>query len=510
MRIRFWSGFRRASLPLQSGFFRSQFSLCSLRALIAGLCLLTLGCASKIVVRPVAQAPKLNGIVYALPKTVVTATVTLKRIDNAPGVYAGYAPCFFHELDPATDVTYEKTSRIKISDATFSSRGVPDTTQVYVINIGAGWLQKKTIDAQLTESGLLTSSNAEVKNEALTFTVSTIKSAAAIGGNIMSTAGQFAFIRLSAMQQPPEMSALKQCAATLEQLSGKLRGKKPFDDAVTELRNITQARDAAAQQGLLAASKFSRAKLAFDRMANLITAREQAVSSPPNGSTSVEALKEQLSEYNDTVNQYAEYFLGSTTTKSWTPAFDVTPDEGEKIRNNPTEYALFTYRASSHGAAKPVGVCIDNKHTEVVVAPDFSMDAQQCQSMQDGLSASLAVQEALRDALVAVDAAPELKGERSYYYRIPDSVVVTLEDAGKPLANTTLLLAQWGKVASLPAGIGSIRSKYKVQIAPVTGALTNFSMDSDAKLEGSDFSGLESASKSVTDPITTSKNKLNK
>jgi hypothetical protein len=304
------------------------------------------------------------------------------------------------------------------------------------------------------------------------------------------------------------MNAFKQCTTTLEQLSGKLHGKKPFDDAMTELRNITQAKDAPAQQGLLAASKFSRAKVVFDRMASLISARELAVSSPPDGGTTAEALKEQLSEYNDALNQYAGYFLGSTTTKSWMPSFDVIPDEAEKVRNNPAEYALFRYRASSRDAGKPVGVCVDDKHSEVIVAPDFSMDAQQCQSMQDGMSASLAVQEALRDAVVAVDAAPELKRQRSYYYRIPDSVVVTFEDAGKPLANTSLLLAQWGKVASLPANIGSSRSKYKVQIAPATGALTNFSMDSDAKLEGADFSGLESASKSTTDQAKSKLNKL--
>jgi hypothetical protein len=503
-----------------------------LRLSIAFSIVLLTGCASKIIVRPVASVPTLNGIVYALPKTVVSTAVTVKRTQQTPGVYAGYAPCFFPELDPRQDIVFHESAKIEMTDASFSSRGIPDTTQVYVIDLGAGWLTKKTLDAQLTEAGLLTSSNAEVKNEAVSFTVSTVKSAAAIAGNIFSVATHYDFIGAHA-STPQTSNAVADCRRVLDRLEA-LKDEAPYVDARAEVDKIASEQDSTKQQKLLDESKFSRASAVFARMAALINSREQAVSAAPDAEMTSDGLKEQLAEYNDTLNQYASYFLGSTTTNTWAPSFDVVPEladkpktevkinsnegsqqqgqqQGQQQQQNLTAtYILFRYRPKLLSKDQPQGICV-TEHPEVIVDPKFAMTEDQCKSLAGGLTVVLSIQEPKHDALVAAGSIPQTTGDRGYYYRIPDTVSVTLLNNGIALANSRLLVAQWGLTASLPANVGSSRSKYQVQLAPITGALTNFSMDSDARLEGADFTGLETASKSITDPIIAAKgNKLSK
>ncbi len=63
-------------------------------------------------------------------------------------------------------------------------------------------------------------------------------------------------------------------------------------------------------------------------------------------------------------------------------------------------------------------------------------------------------------------------------------------------------------IASLPASTGGNSNKYAVSLAPDTGALLNFSMDSSARLENADFSGLETGTKAITDQLAASRDKL--
>ncbi len=76
---------------------RKQKIVCLLMA----LSIVFASCTAKVVVTRVKPpqtgkpAPKLDGIIYALPRTVVKAEVTIVRTDKFAGEFALYAPIFF-------------------------------------------------------------------------------------------------------------------------------------------------------------------------------------------------------------------------------------------------------------------------------------------------------------------------------------------------------------------------------------------------------------------------------
>jgi hypothetical protein len=72
---------------------------------------------------------------YSLPQTVVSATVTLVSTNKKPGHFTRFTPCFFHDVNVYTDVIYEDAADLKIDSAALSSRGIPDLTKVYVIDL---------------------------------------------------------------------------------------------------------------------------------------------------------------------------------------------------------------------------------------------------------------------------------------------------------------------------------------------------------------------------------------
>src|SRR5579859_2705267 len=96
---------------------RMRHSISSTALLFSVLCVA--GCASKTIVRKIEPGKGVNGIVYALPKTVVTATVTVQSISDTPGAYNGYTPCFFPDLTPpdlVNSITFKKSKKLKITN----------------------------------------------------------------------------------------------------------------------------------------------------------------------------------------------------------------------------------------------------------------------------------------------------------------------------------------------------------------------------------------------------------
>ena len=175
--------------------------------------LISFGCQSKNVVKkltkvsstnsnvlekptkPKTETDKLDGVVYRLPRTVVQATVPVKRVVKEPGEFVDFAPCFFSgsELDDRTQVESIKYS---IDTPTFSSRGEPDPSETYVVKTKGGYFEAKTLLMEYSPTGLLTKGEATSTNNSVDFTLKAIGTVAALGVGIAKSASGLSSINL--------------------------------------------------------------------------------------------------------------------------------------------------------------------------------------------------------------------------------------------------------------------------------------------------------------------------
>ncbi len=118
-------------------------------AFLLALTIISTGCfKSKNVVTKVGSAsrrsPKLDGVTYALPRTVIQARIPFKRRDKAPGEFEQYAPCFF-PLDIAAGRVRAEETAFSIGVPILGSRGEPDPNERYIAKIKGGYFENKTL-----------------------------------------------------------------------------------------------------------------------------------------------------------------------------------------------------------------------------------------------------------------------------------------------------------------------------------------------------------------------------
>src|ERR1700752_3294902 len=161
------------------------------RALLALLLAITIICPgcfkSKNVVKKVGDRRngsfRLDGVTYALPRTVLQARVSFKRTDSAPGEFEMYTPCFYSPEVAATRIR-EKSTSFSISDAALSSRGEPDPKERYIAKIKGGYFENKTLFLEFNPDGVITKGEASSENVAIDVAISAVKT----GVSVLATA----------------------------------------------------------------------------------------------------------------------------------------------------------------------------------------------------------------------------------------------------------------------------------------------------------------------------------
>jgi len=389
------------------------------------------GCSSKTVVHPAtSSAPSINGIPYALPLTVVTTTITVARTDAGPGPYAGYVTCFFPELtadDLVNKVTYVPSITYKLKAATFDTKGVPDAKHVYVIDSHAGWLHKKALNAQLNETGILSKSDVEMKNETLSFTLSTLKTLATIAGAVVSTLpatqplkDQYDTNELSQRLQTvgacsdrlttmidrikklPDTEqkgqALNLLTSALQDINGL---KNDLTNSVMEAESMPQESQSGAAADFDKVPKAEREKLkqakfhmaqttrryntsdfaaasdSFSRLKQLQDARRQSIAGFPAGNLSVEALKELLDEYSKQESSLVSLFLGAESVDTWVPMFEPDPPHDPFDKNGGLQSGtiienvdLFRYLPTGSSSTES-GICLEKSFANISIPAKF-------------------------------------------------------------------------------------------------------------------------------------------
>lgn len=109
---------------------------------------------------------KLDGVPYALPRTVIQMQIPVKRTDKAPGEFGRYARCFFSKEVAAGRVMAESKS-FSIEQPIFTSRGEPDPDGHFIAKIKGGLFENKTLFLEYNEDGVITKGEATSENTAI-------------------------------------------------------------------------------------------------------------------------------------------------------------------------------------------------------------------------------------------------------------------------------------------------------------------------------------------------------
>jgi hypothetical protein len=123
---------------------------CLSSAFVIAILLISVGCGSKTVVKKLStedsktSTKKINGFLYHLPLTVVRVSIPMKMQKQTPGEFSDFAPCFFRAEVADKRVTSEKRT-VTIDNPTFSSAGIADLKETYVVKTSGAYFQSLTV-----------------------------------------------------------------------------------------------------------------------------------------------------------------------------------------------------------------------------------------------------------------------------------------------------------------------------------------------------------------------------
>jgi hypothetical protein len=522
------------------------------------LTMLTTGCpSSKLVVTKVEPAtagtkgPKISGVFYALPRTVIKIDVPLVRKDYAPGKYAKYAKFFFPDDEFNADTDH---SSFTMNSAKFTTVGEPDPAQIYQVKIPAGgYFITKSLKMELTEAGIPTKIESAVQDDTLDIAIAGLKSVASVAAP---------FFLAPAPPPPPRTIPPPDEAAFLAPLPN---GERSFylglhsEDEKNFYRILGQAERAFFQQlnqderdfyrkltiseanifrslppagrdyyrtltpeerGPFAADPidFPSAKKIQTKIQQLIDARDKIISGGTVGAAaplSGEALTIMLKNLDDRISNLKDtYFLGTvTSTESTIGTFSYRPDAA------PSQIVLFRF-SSTRGVSEVLvdqGVKTPKKFFREKVCTQAGADVGN--NCDDSQLTALAVSDAVpvflalvkgRDGLPGPefssrigDANFNTDGDHGFYYRVPAAGLVRLYeglgDQKHERGRDNLLIAQLGIIASIPASFGGRKSNYTLELYEGSGALKNFLLGSDAAIQKSNIDDIGTAAKTLSD-----------
>lgn len=122
---------------------------------------------------------KLDGVPYALPRTVIKVALPFKKVDKAPGEFEAYTPCFFSP-DVAASRVKKEESVFSLNSPTFGSRGEPDPDERYIAKIKGGYFENKTLLLEFNGDGVITKGDASSENTAIDVAIKTARTAVSI------------------------------------------------------------------------------------------------------------------------------------------------------------------------------------------------------------------------------------------------------------------------------------------------------------------------------------------
>lgn len=334
-------------------------------------------------VRPSAAGqprPKMNGVMFALPRTVVKVDVPVVRERRTPGQFYALSPFFFPGEkfieaagtpappplpNPAPAPSDVAGLNYSLDDPKFSSRGKPDPDETFMVSIRGGRFETKTLLLDVTEDGIIAKAEAESKDETIDFVTSSLKTAATIAAPLIpfgaTNAERLANINNALIRDPRINAQLAEFNdkarrgvategdrnrlrdaledAFIAQLTPRerliyhsLSGEyKTFLREQITFEYLLQLNEAerdffwsltppqlAYFSGLSAQHRadLPRSKIAYDRIQSFIQQREDLVRSEPQPGSPSATLEKKLAELDDYIKTYKETYFLGRRAKS--------------------------------------------------------------------------------------------------------------------------------------------------------------------------------------------------
>jgi hypothetical protein len=149
------------------------------------------GCAGTVIVTPVpasiAKGAKANldGVLYALPRTVVKVAVPLQRVRSKKGIYADYGDLFFPDAFSSDEYAKEDgKNAFSIGKSAFSTYGEPDLSRLYYVRLTGGGPVDRTASLDYTEQGAVSGVQAGAENYTTDIVLAAVSAAAGITARV--------------------------------------------------------------------------------------------------------------------------------------------------------------------------------------------------------------------------------------------------------------------------------------------------------------------------------------
>jgi len=488
---------------------------------LVGLCILQVGCTGKVIVTKVPaptpgnQKEDLEGVFYALPRTVIKVAVPIERSQSIPGVYAEYTELFFPDpshkagavkdsgsgTDTAKPADKTQKQKFALGKPVFTTVGEPDLSKLYYVKFVGSGAVDRTASIDYTEQGTVSGVQGGADNYTTDVILSAVNAAAGIASRVA-----FGSATDRPKATPPKA---KECPENPSDDDEAVYDFFVTDNNAKEIfYHYCELGDPASRKKIqndVAAAKadwnspLSKAFKAYKDIADLTSKRRDLITQTGVGAP-LPSLEVMLKEIDALLTRnMATYFTGQTKKDTWTPAFELRP-----LAVNDPPIALLSIDETG-------GVCLIQSLPPQDEATDGFLSKDGC---KEATAKTVRVRFALNgtdQVFMRVQGAFEETGDRSFRYLIPAAAIATLEIGGTGSAEclkepgckrggaAALSIGQFGAEVSLPASSGGRSVNYTLKFFEATGALKSFSLASKAAIQAATVNSLTTTANSALD-----------
>jgi len=452
----------------------------SQRVMAWAFAVLLTGCAT-ITVEKVTTNTSSDGLLYALPNTVVRIQVKLDRTEKSGAPYAEYASVFVPERKPVCKdqgcTGEQKITYALQPGATLTTYGEPDQDNIYLVKFTGGGRIDQSLSMTWNEVGLLSTASASVTNRSIDIGTSGLKLLTNVGTKLF--AGAAAVKPEKAPSCPGASSPTDDWAIPILQKAGDLSSELIANYCAL----AKDARGALLRNEALLDSAVAAY---VGKVGTLVTARTNIL----NGTNPSLDPATLLTKIETELDQaLATLYIGKSSTQTWEGTLDVHDID---VRN---PVPVMSLDAAS-------GICIRNAEIPPASKPipsNFTLlDSNKC-------AASIPINVVFQyypaaDKQLFSKIHDTAGGNRSFRYRIPAQVSASIGASGKTTYGAAILsVAQLGTVISLPASRHSKMLSFDLAFVEATGALKSFKLATTGGFDSSTLDAMSSAGGTVLD-----------
>lgn len=345
-----------------------------------------------------------QGYFYALPRNAVVVDVAILKHEHIPGPFAQYA----EKLLSLEDVIQIPTKQYWIHDISFTQYTEPDPGQFYFIHADPELMGNIPFSIQVAENGLITSINAERPD-----------------------------IGIQQLDAGTNHTPKRSFEATFNHFMESLLHER-IDTIVERVRmdTVTVERKTLRRTWVEKTSEV-RAREVAEQILNIRNKRFDLLSGFAEITYSKEALQYMNEQLALSENDYLELFTGISGHSLVKYRFTYLPD-----KNASGEPDTLFHFCSNRGFI----TLADRQSQPIILTVERDNTTRQMSVFTMNPSGK-------RDIL------------RGLYYRIPENARITVNSGDKTIAETQMLISQFGEITSLPP------DNLRIEFYPNTGAI---------------------------------------